>query len=126
MKLPVQLVESFDDDQQNFEALQNLLTISAWTTATLINSWAAGSPVQYVKDALGFVHLRGNLGTGTTGTVAFVLPVGFRPGVSDFYPALQSSGLADSYVNIATSGNVTPTYGGSTIFLNNLSFLAEN
>lgn len=101
---------------------------TGWTAASLINSFAAGagSTPGYLKDALGFVHLRGSVNTGTTNTVAFVLPAGYRPGVTDFWPALQSSGVAGSYVNIATNGNVTVTYTGGALWLTGITFLAEN
>jgi hypothetical protein len=78
-----------------------------------------------MKDPLGIVHLQGNAVGGASGTVAFVLPARFRPGITDFYPLLQGGGVAGSFVNIATNGAVTVTAAGS-VFFNGLTFLAEN
>lgn len=102
------------------------LTTSAWIAPSPINSWVTSSTVGYLKDPLGFVRLRGSMQTGTSGTTAFTLPAGFRPGVADFWPALQSGGVAGAYVHVDTTGNVAPTYTGAPVWLNAVSFLAEN
>lgn len=100
---------------------------ASWTTPSFVNSWVDAGGCRYLKDALGFVHLRGSLSTGTSGTTAFTLPAGFRPGITDYYMALQGSGVAGCYVNISTAGVVVPTYTvASTVFINGITFLAEN
>ena len=55
----------------------------AWQAPTLLNGWTnydatTWDPVGYMKDSLGFVHLRGFVkgGTISTGTIVFKLPVG--------------------------------------------------
>jgi hypothetical protein len=54
----------------------------AWQAPVLLNSWANAAtflPAGYMRDALGFVHLRGQIQTGVPPSVAFTLPVGYRP-----------------------------------------------
>lgn len=74
---------------------QGLLTLPAgaaitqetWIAPTLLNSWVnygISSVLQvagYMKDSMGFVHLRGAIKNGTTtaGTTLFTLPAGYRP-----------------------------------------------
>lgn len=111
--------------------LASLAKNNGWTGVTLINSWVDGGgegAPGYLKDALGFVWMRGYLTTGTAGTTAFVLPVGFRPGSSTYYPSVQGAGAAGSYIYVTTAGNVEPTYtsGGGGCRLTAVRFLAEN
>lgn len=51
--------------------------------ATLLNGWLPHStdyyPGQYMKDQMGFVHIRGRIKSGSSGTAAFILPSGYRP-----------------------------------------------
>lgn len=53
----------------------------AWQAPTLLNSWVnfGGSfaTVAYYRDAVGIVHLKGRMKTGTVGTIAFTLPAGY-------------------------------------------------
>jgi lysophospholipase L1-like esterase len=54
-----------------------------WIALPLTAPWvpydSAQTPVFYWKDRDGFVHLRGSLKDGSSGTSAFTLPVGYRP-----------------------------------------------
>lgn len=50
---------------------------NGWTH--MYPSTASEPPVQYRKDALGFVHLRGKITGGVEGADMFRLPVGYRP-----------------------------------------------
>lgn len=107
------------------------LTSSAWHTPTLINSWTnLGSGFQsagYLKDPIGFVHLKGLITGGATNTVAFVLPTGYRPGATTFGAAV-AGGPAAADTQIDTSGNVTIGWAGSIgdVGLSYVTFLAEN
>ena len=62
---------------------ENFLTVEDWNAPSLINSWVnyggAYDTAGYYIDPYGVVHLKGALKTGTSGTVAFVLPTGYRP-----------------------------------------------
>lgn len=100
------------------------LTSAAWIVPTLINSFTATEGLGYLKDPIGWMQLRGALSTGTSGTVAFVLPVGYRPGVDSFYAAVQAGGL--NSVEVQANGNVIPFFSSSALRLTNVRFLAEN
>jgi hypothetical protein len=55
-------------------------TQEAWITPTLLNGYtnAAGITTQYMKDEMGFVHVKGVVTGGSSGLI-FNLPVGYRP-----------------------------------------------
>lgn len=117
----------------SLETWQRTMSVgpSPWTAPTLINSWVPTGALPlaqpgYLKDPLGFVHLKGRVKGGTTGTAAFVLPAGFRPGGTDLYPMGQGS-LVVSFASIDASGNViidsTSTADNA---LGGITFLAEN
>lgn len=85
----------------------------AWTAPTYVNGWAdfgsgfmAGA---YMKDSLGFVHLRGFVtnaaGTGA-GNAIFVLPSGFRPSATIRQGVDSEAVGVPSRIDIDTSGNV--------------------
>ena len=110
------------------------LTGSAWIAPTLINSWVnqggAGVAVAgYLKDPLGFVHLKGRIKSGANGTAAFVLPAGYRPGATDYYSVIEGGVLLAAAV-IDSAGNVSVfTAGGGAgadASLGGITFLAEN
>lgn len=149
MKLPHQVITAAADSTRNFETLQALLTTQAATLVTqtaqiaalqaqlvngtwqnvgaMTNGWvtspSTGNPAQYMKDALGFVHLRGTISGGTSSLVAFVLPVGFRPGISDY----NGYAAVSQFFWIDTTGHVFPTIpAGGNAPLNGITFLAEN
>jgi hypothetical protein len=98
-----------------------------WTAPTLINGFANfGAPflvAGYMKDAQGFVHLRGliaNAGAEADGVVAFVLPAGYRPSAT-----VRASAANGSYVDIDSSGNVAirpATGAGSNRALDAITF----
>ena len=94
-----------------------------------LGSWAnlAGfETTAYLKDPLGFVHLKGVVHNGSTGTGVFALPAGFRPSATTARP-LGSTGLANATVEIDASGNVVAFISvASAIGFSGLTFLAEN
>jgi len=57
------------------------LWTEAWITPTLLNGYTiiSGYPVGYMKDTLGFVHMKGLLTGGTANQTIFTLPIGYRP-----------------------------------------------
>ena len=87
-----------------------------WIDAVLINSWVtAGQKPQYriVGD---MVHLRGQCNTGATGTVMFILPVGYRIPISQDVPAGSwNSGAQAAALFIQDNGNVTGHRNGLAI-----------
>lgn len=95
-----------------------------WTGVTFLNAWVNyGAPfdgVGYYKDAMGWVHLRGAAKSGTTATVAFTLPVGYRP-VSQRNFASGASGGAQIAI-IAANGDVTPNDSTGTAVTTHCEF----
>ena len=53
---------------------------------------------------MGIVHLRGLLKSGTQGTIAFILPVGYRPSSQEVQIAYTNGGAGR--VDIDNKGNV--------------------
>lgn len=83
------------------------VTQENWITPTLINGWEsfdASSIPQYRKDSLGYVHMRGLLKTGVSGTIAFSLPMGYRPSVSSRFVGTGTGVFG--YGTITTAGSV--------------------
>lgn len=100
-----------------------------WIAPTIINSFAnAGGAFEtagYLKDQMGFVHLKGSLITGASGNVAFILPAGFRPGATVF-SAAAGGGPSAAAVQVPINGFVTCFYSAGPIGLSGITFLAEN
>ncbi|MFL1672205.1 hypothetical protein [Paenibacillus dendritiformis] len=106
-----------------------------WITATLLNGWksVSGRPVQYAKDALGFVHFRGALDSGeaakAVGTDIFILPVSYRPPRIMGVPTVTYGSPQDiqAYaIDVGNGGSVRVTMENTRRFvhLETLSFYA--
>jgi hypothetical protein len=99
-----------------------------FTVPVLGTGWTdAGTPYQpvgYIKDADGWVSLRGRLKAGTgTDAVAFTLPAGYLPGGTVLYRVPVGSGSSGT-LTVEANGDVTP--GGSLdTSLEQVRFLAE-
>jgi hypothetical protein len=79
-------------------------------------AWVHNSGTQQVKfrkDPFGRVRLGGAAKTGTSGTVMFTLPAGYRPAFSGNFIVSASGGPALVAID-ASTGNVTPTNIGSS------------
>jgi len=82
-----------------------------WIAPTFTNNWvnysATFNDCGYMKDAMGFVHLRGLVKNGTDGSSIFTLPVGYRP----IRAELLVCASEDHYgrLDIATTGTVAPS-----------------
>ena len=104
---------------------KNLRT-EAWITPTLINGWTVinDNYIKYMKDADGFVHIRGEV-TGGSAITVFTLPSGYRPWTRTMFVKPASVGTA-SYSNIAVQaiGNVDITFGATSL-LGEIVFRAE-
>lgn len=120
-------------DSANIKAL----TSGSWIAPTFQNSWvnlATATPAGYLKDALGFVHLRGRINGGSSGTTVFTLPSGYRPGTStagDLYAIGVNNNIGSpvaGFANINSAGAVAVSFGaGATdLALGGITFLAEN
>lgn len=87
-----------------------------WIAPTLINAWAntgAGNlSAGYLKDALGFVRLRGEIKTGAIPSIAFQLPAGYRP-TGSHTQVTVCAGPTLGYIVVDTSGNVSVQAGNN-------------
>jgi len=126
---------------------------SAWTLATMATgtyTWTqypghgnAGSApdVAYMKDSIGFVHLRGGCVPNialTNGSLFFTLPIGFRPGANQLgfgawhFVGGQSAREVPSLIVIRSSGAVEFGYNpgawpaGNGVSFDGITFRAEN
>ena len=100
----------------------------AWVAPTLLNGWVnfgAAQVAGYWLDALGVVHLRGLIKSGTVNTVIFTLPAGYRPTALSLFSVVSNTGaaLVASRLDVATTGDVTLVTGGNTFLsLDGVSF----
>jgi hypothetical protein len=94
----------------------------AWQTVTLSNGSATTTP-GYMKDSLGFVHLKGQI--NLTGNVAmFTLPSGYRPGAYKEYGT--STAGAFGVIGISTGGVVSRIVGSNgNVDIDGVVFKAE-
>lgn len=101
---------------------------TGWIAPTFTNSWvnygSGFNDAGYYKDALGFVHLKGLIKSGTVGSSAFTLPVGLRPQATELLGTVSNGAVGR--VDIATSGTVTPTSPSNNtwVALDGLTFRA--
>jgi len=77
---------------------------------TLTNSWvnvddAIYNAAGYWKDNHGYVHVRGRISSGASGTTAFTLPSGYRPSKTTAFTCALSSVKA-GLATITSSGSV--------------------
>jgi hypothetical protein len=99
-----------------------------WTDiSSFTNSWtnynSSYNSAGYYKDALGVVHLRGMISSGTMGNSAFTLPSGYRPGKILLRVVASNGAFGDVYIR--PDGTVSPTVGNNAyVSLDGLSFKA--
>jgi len=96
-----------------------------WSTFGLIIN---DSPVSFLKDRQGFVHLRGEVHEGTLPCI-FRLPSGFRPAQGEGFPTItqnEKAELIPTRVNIDDEGLVCFTNGFANVIgsLSGVVFLA--
>lgn len=83
---------------------------------TLLNSWTSLLAVRYWKQRDGVVRFRGQLGGGgLNGTIAFVLPVGYRPPQLVAFTLMQTFDGTVGFLSVDPSGNVTLFSTGAKI-----------
>lgn len=116
-------------DKLNRDISDALTALSVWTwqRPQLLNDWQDFSSTlvaRYTKTAAGFVVLSGAIKSGTVGSTAFTLPVGFRPG-QDLNLAPWSFGETPSKFFVGPDGSVQPLVGSNVIFFLDCAFLAD-
>ena len=98
---------------------RKMMWVEDWIIPTLLNSWVkiTTNDVRYMKDAFGFVHIRGEIMGGTNAVEVFTLPVGYRPGWRTMFsqPASVSSAGNPASVSIANTGVLTVNVGASAL-----------
>ncbi|WP_438432338.1 hypothetical protein [Gorillibacterium sp. sgz500922] len=107
-----------------------------WITPTLLNGWSnrgqgTDAPASYFRNSSGFVHLRGIVTGGISGTL-YTLPSGYRPlyAVQVLAMSVSSGGtLITGYITISPSGALFLNAGmavgaGSVVFLDDITFQA--
>lgn len=103
----------FVQEADFFRATVDQLTVNtaAWTAASFENSFsdynvASYQPTGFLKDSLGFVHLRGlfKRATAALSTNVFTLPAGYRPAKNVNFLAMANG--RDARVEVDTSGQV--------------------
>lgn len=105
-------------------------TTPAWITPTLAGAWTNyGAPFGtpgYMKDALGFVHLKGLVKSGAVGSTIFTLPAGYRPAEQLIFAGLGDGAVVR--VDVLANGVVQYGLGAATstyTSLQNIYFKAE-
>lgn len=96
------------------QQISNYVAPTAWTAPTFTNGWhnsGAPSALARYRKVGDTVQMEGLIVGGSLGTVAFSLPVGFRP-VGDCYFA-QISNNAFGGIIINPNGNVQPALGSA-------------
>jgi lysophospholipase L1-like esterase len=95
------------------------------TVPTLLNSWTAVSPsvnnfpVAFSRDRYKLCRLQGVVTGGASGSIAFILPVGYRPPYAAFP---TTSGASLSYLQINPTGEVY-VFGTGNISLDGVTFM---
>lgn len=105
-----------------------------WQDGPMVNGWGDyGAPyngIEYRKDLLGYVHLRGLTQGGLVGLgiPLMTLPVGYRPGVTMLFVIMQNNavGRVDITANGVVSVDSTVNASNAWVSLNGISFFAEN
>jgi hypothetical protein len=104
-------------DERNFVKNANAIQ-GKWNDLILQNIWSwnnangFGKP-GYMKDEMGFVHLKGSVGGGTSnqGIIITTLPVGYRPSENLFITIVaylnSTASLQLSSIYIKTDGTIT-------------------
>lgn len=131
-KIAQLFIEKMSSVVKNSDRGQAFITNTPWQLATLQNSWVVFSSGFYspafMKDAMGFVHLRGIAKSGTIGSnPIFTLPPGFRPGNNIHVMAASNvSGGSIGVVQVAPNGAViAPNGNNAYVSFDNIIFMAE-
>lgn len=85
-----------------------------------VNFGAPYDTAAYYKDPDGFVHLKGLISTGTLGTGAFTLPVGYRPLEYHVFSSIQNNLIGT--ISLPTNGAIVPFTNNTFVSLNGISF----
>ena len=103
---------------ENFLTVEDWHEVDATGEPAFENAWAVylANTVKFYKDPFGIVRIKGRVDSGTTGTVVFTLPTGYRPDYTHTqllaYDSIATTDTAR--VTISTGGEVYITNPGTT------------
>lgn len=124
-------VYTTEKEDQLWDCITSGFPQSSWIAPTLLNGWVnfggQYATAGYMKDSMGFVHLKGMIKSGTIaqGTTIFSLPAGYRPALVTYFIATTNPATCILYID--SSGNVVVVSGASAsdTIINLLPFLSE-
>lgn len=121
------------DINLNFASLNTGDT--TWNSVSYQNNWvdydnSVWYGIKYRKDAMGYIHFKGLMRSGTTtnGTVLFNLPAGYRPSHQVMMFVSTNNGSTDvmGRVDVLANGNVVAvTVYSAYVSFNGSGFKAE-
>lgn len=80
------------------------------------NSWAnstGNARLAFRQREVGVVDIHGTVTGGSSTSVIFTLPVGYRPSAGSYPPGISEGGVA-AQISIDPAGTVTATFGSGT------------
>jgi hypothetical protein len=137
------------DTAKTANLANSLAPSEGWHEVTeFFNGWEGSMPasgplnesVAFYKDQQGVVHLRGEVSSGTQGTVIFHLPPGYRPAsgryIQEPVACFGGAGCPNEVRSVAIVGLNSPIAGGdgavfapsetANVFLDGITFRAES
>lgn len=105
-------------------AQQSYIAVTSFANNWVNYDATALQGCEYMKDSLGFVHIRGLLKNGSLGMAAFTLPAGYRPIKTNSYtvPSNATTGV----VQVLGTGAVVPLSGSNVfVYLDGIHYKAE-
>lgn len=96
-----------------------------WITPTLLNGWTvvSGSSAEYMKDDMGFVHIRGEFQGIQSLTTIFSLPTGYRP-LRRLVWSVPVGVIGTTHTSFIVQPNGTVTAGGTLALVGEIIFKA--
>lgn len=106
---------------------KNLNNQEAWKPAVFENGWTnVGGDLNdagYMRDPLGFIHLRGFISSGTVTQAAFTLPAGYRPENREVHITATSGSFG--HLSVHSDGQVVINAGSNVWYsIDGISFKA--
>lgn len=114
---PYALLTSHDEEiEANFNSLEEWSSQEPWKTPVLNGKWKVPGGFQtpqYVKDPLGWVHLRGIVQNTAEEPLLFTLPEGYRPKKNeDFFIGTNTTTVS---IQVTSTGEVKVAAGLSIL-----------
>ena len=117
---PIQTIETLYQEKAN-KAQED------WITPTLLNGWVeadASEAPRYMKDTLGFVHLKGRVKSGSNSSTIFTLPSGYRLDRYGAFP-VDADGTFGK-ISLSPTGDITYLSGSNAgVSLENITFKVD-